>query len=165
MNTADTLRDLIGRVDDSLTRLRDLSPAELNSHPCGHPNSPAWLLWHVGREIDMQLAHLTGGEEVWSRHRDHFGLGEIGDTLGYGHTPEEARSVLLNDHALLRAYLRDALHAVGEHVAEVEDWDEVVDTYDGQPVTRQVRVTSLLIDALEHLAQVHYIAGMPSVVS
>lgn len=41
----------------------------------------------------------------------------------------------------------------------------MVDTYDGQPVTRQVRVTSLLIDALEHLAQVHYIAGMPSVVS
>lgn len=164
MNTTDTIRDLIGRVEHSLSQLRDLSPQELNTHPGGHPNSPAWLLWHVGRELDMQLAQISGGEEVWARHRDRFNLGDIGDTLGYGHTPEEARSVLVDDPALLRSYIREALSAVAAHAARVTDWDEVVDTYDGEPVTRQVRVTSLLLDALEHLAQVHYLAGMPSVV-
>lgn len=164
MNTTDTIRDLIGRVDHSLSQLRDLSPQELNTHPGGHPNSPAWLLWHTGREIDLQLAHISGGEEIWPRYRDRLNLGEIGDTLGYGHTPDQARSVLVDDPALLRSYIREALSAVAAHAARVTDWDEVVDTYDGELVTRQVRVTSLLLDALEHLAQVHYLAGMPSLV-
>ncbi|NLP40458.1 MAG: hypothetical protein GX356_12235, partial [Corynebacterium pollutisoli] len=59
---------------------------------------------------------------------------------------------------------RDALAAVRAHIDDAPDWDDIVDTYDDQPVTRQVRITSLLIDALEHLAQAHYITGMPSVI-
>jgi len=158
------LLDLLARTALTLPRLRELSPAELNSHPGGHPNSPAWLLWHTGREIDMQLAHLSGGAEVWPRHREALGLGSIGDTLGYGHSAEEARSVRVDDHAALAAYIRDALAAVRAHIDDAPDWDDIVDTYDDQPVTRQVRITSLLIDALEHLAQAHYITGMPSVI-
>jgi len=158
------LLDLLARTALTLPRLRELSPAELNSHPGGHPNSPAWLLWHTGREIDMQLAHLRGGAEVWPRHREALGLGSIGDTLGYGHSAEEARSVRVDDHAALVAYIRDALAAVRAHIDDAPDWDDIVDTYDDQPVTRQVRITSLLIDALEHLAQAHYITGMPSVI-
>lgn len=159
-----TIRDLLDRTEYSLSHLRELGPGELNAHPGGHPNSPAWLLWHTGREIDMQLAHLSGGAEVWPRHREALGLGSIGDTLGYGHSAEEARSVRVDDHAALVAYIRDALAAVRAHIDDAPDWDDIVDTYDDQPVTRQVRITSLLIDALEHLAQAHYIAGMPSVI-
>ena len=155
------LRDLLDRTEYSLSHLRELSPAELNAHPGGHPNSPAWLLWHTGREIDIQLARLSGGAEVWPRHRDGLGLGEVGDTLGYGHSDEQARSVRVDDHSALVVYIRDALAAVRAHVDAAPDWGEIVDTYDGEPISRQVRVTSLLIDALEHLAQAHYIAGMP----
>lgn len=163
MDTTATILDLVDRTRFSLGQLPELSASALNAHPGGHPNSPAWLLWHTGRELDLQLAHLSGGPEVWEGHRDRFGLGEIGDALGYGHSPADARAVRVDDHRLLVSYLDDALTAVAVYVADVADWDEVIDTYDGEPVTRQVRVTSILIDALEHLAQAAYVAGMPEV--
>lgn len=154
------LRDLTARTAFSLAGIRQLSAAELNAHPGGHPNSPAWLLWHTGRELDVQLTHLSGEPEVWPVFREQLGLGEIGDTLGYGHTPEQARSVRSDDQATLVSYIDHVLGAVTRHAATVDDWGEVIDTYDGEPVTRHVRLTSMLIDALEHLAQVAYIAGM-----
>lgn len=166
-DTADTaairaaFRDLVARTADSLTRLRELSPAELNAHPGGHPNSPAWLLWHTGRELDLQLAHLTGGEQVWNHFRDRFDLGEIGDTLGFGRSDEEARSVRVDDFGLLVDYISAALDAAADYADTVTDWGQVIDHYDDEPITRQVRMTSILIDALEHLAQVAYVAGMP----
>ena len=49
MNTTETILDLVERTRDSLKRLPDLDAAQLNVHPGGHPNSPAWLLWHTGR--------------------------------------------------------------------------------------------------------------------
>lgn len=157
------LLDLLARTALTLPRLRELSPAELNSHPGGHPNSPAWLLWHTGREIDMQLAHLSGDAEVWEEFRERVGLGEIGDTLGYGHSNSEAASVQVEDFTVLIEYIGATLGAAHQYISGVSDWGEIIDTYDGEPITRHVRVTSILIDAIEHLAQVAYIAGMPSV--
>lgn len=165
MNANDTITDLAGRVTWSLAQLRELSPAELNAHPLGHPNSPGWLLWHTGRELDLQLAHLRESEEVWTTQgfRDRFDLGEIGDSLGYGHTPEEAASIQVANQGLAAEYIEACVEAVLDHARTVPEdaWDEVIDEYDGEPVTRQVRVTSILIDALEHLAQAIYVAGMP----
>lgn len=165
MNSDTVIRDLISRVEHSLSQLPPLDTGTLNAHPGGHPNSPAWLLWHTGREIDLQLAHLSGDDEVWGEFRGRVGLGDIGDTLGYGHSAAEARSVHVDDAAPLIDYLRAALTAASRYADTVTDWDAVVDTYEGQPVTRQVRVTSLLVDALEHLAQAAYVAGMPERVS
>ena len=159
-----TIRDLLDRTEYSLSHLRELGPGELSAHPGGRTNSPAWLLWRTGREIGVPLAHLSGGAEVWPRHREALGHGSNGGPLGYGHSAEEARSVRVDDHAALVAYIRDARAAVRAHIDDAPDWDDIVDTYDDQPVTRQVRITSLLIDALEHLAPAHCITGMPSVI-
>ena len=158
-----TIRDLLDRTEYSLSHLRELGPGELNAHPGGHPNSPAWLLWHTGREIDMQLAHLSGDAEVWEEFRERVGLGEIGDTLGYGHGNSEAASVQVEDFTVLIEYIGATLGAAHQYISGVSDWGEIIDTYDGEPITRHVRMTSILIDAIEHLAQVAYIAGMPSV--
>lgn len=140
-----------------------MEPEALVAHPGGHPNSAAWLLRYTGREIDVQLAALTGSAEVWTAggFRERFNLGKVGDTIGYGHTAEQAGAVQVGDFDLLAGYIAAAFDAVSAFAAGVDDWDEVVDTYGGEPVTRQVRVTSLLLDALEHLAQAHYVAGMP----
>ncbi|WP_115685746.1 DinB family protein [Corynebacterium senegalense] len=167
MNTRDTVQDLVERVRFSLRGLPSLSPEALVAHPGGHPNSAAWLLWHTGRELDAQLAALSSSSEVWTAggFRERFDLGEVGDTIGYGHTPEQARAVRVEDFALLTGYVAAVLDAVSSYASGVDDWDEVVDTYEGEPVTRQVRVTSLLLDALEHLAQAHYVAGMPDLLS
>lgn len=165
MNANDTITDLAGRVTSPLAQLRDLSPAELNAHPLGHPNSPGWLLWHTGRELDMQLAHLRESDEVWTAQgfRDRFDLGEAGDSLGYGHSPEEAASIQVANQGLATEYIEACVEAILDYAGTVPEdgWDEVIDEYDGEPVTRRVRMTSILIDAIEHLAQALYVAGMP----
>ncbi|WKD58259.1 hypothetical protein CAPI_08665 [Corynebacterium capitovis DSM 44611] len=167
MNAPDTLQDLAARVRFSLAELPHLTGKRLAAHPGDHPNSVAWLLWHTGRELDIQLAVLSGGQEVWVSQgfRNQVALGELGDSMGYGHTPEQAHAVHVCDADVLLNYVSASLDAVSSYIGAVgEDaWDDTVDIFDGEPVSRQVRVTSTLLDALEHLAQVHYVAGMPAV--
>lgn len=63
-NGIDVLLDFAAHPKDVLTALPSLSAEQLNQHPEGHPNSIAWLLWHTGREIDVQLSALTGNDEL-----------------------------------------------------------------------------------------------------
>ena len=55
-----------------------MSSEQLNQHPEGHPNSIAWLLWHTGREIDVQLSALTSNDELWysSQYRAALAFGD-----------------------------------------------------------------------------------------
>ncbi|STC69323.1 DinB family protein [Corynebacterium pilosum] len=163
MNTTAFITDLADRAEFSLNQIRDFTPAEFNAHPQMHPNSAAWLLWHTGREMDAQLAALSDHEEVWTAEgfQKRFGLGELGDSFGYGHSQDEARSIQIEDQQGLTEYVRATIAEVKKRADQWEkkDWEEVIDTYNGEDITRAVRVTSLLIDAIEHLAQVNYIAG------
>lgn len=163
MDNLRTTQDLINRAAYALKHLPALTPTQLNAHPAGHSNSIAWLLWHTGRELDVQLSQLTGQGEVWPSYRGRFNLGEIGDTLGFGHSDADAREIVLDDQAAVREYILAALDAVGEYVASLaeDQWDEVIDTSWDPPVTRQVRLVSVLIDAIQHLAQAAYVAGAP----
>ena len=49
MDIKDAYLNLIDRATANLERVPVLSPAQLNTHPGGHPNSAAWNLWHAGR--------------------------------------------------------------------------------------------------------------------
>ena len=107
LHDLDILLDSASRPLDALEALAPrLTDEVLNAHPAGHPNSVAWLLWHTGREIDAQLAHLTGLDELWTRDgfRERFALGAVGDGVGYGHTAEKARAVVVVDPQLLVEY-------------------------------------------------------------
>ena len=89
MKAHDILRDAASRPGiEAAVALKGLSAEALNAHPGGHPNSIAWLLWHAGRQMDMQLSALNGQPQVWETQgfRERFNLGELGDTMGYGHT-------------------------------------------------------------------------------
>lgn len=161
MNSIEVLTDLANRPVDAAANLPALSPEQLNAHPEGHPNSVAWLLWHSGREADVQLADLTGGGEVWENFREKFGLGEIGDSVGLGHTPQQAAEVTTDDQKLLVDYLEAALTALKDYVAglSVESLDEVIDENWTPAVTRGVRLISIIDDAIQHVAQAAYAAG------
>lgn len=165
MNSSDLLADLAARPLAALGQLWDnLTDERLNVHPGGHPNSPAWLLWHCGREIDQQVADL-GGPEVWSAQGwgERFALPVGAEEHGYGHTPEQARAVVVSDRDLLRDYLAAVTLASLTYLADLspDDLDEVVDERWDPPVTRGVRLVSVYADALEHIGQVAYILGMP----
>lgn len=166
MKATEVLADLASRPVDAAEGLRSqLTPATLNAHPGDHPNSVAWLLWHSGREIDAQTADLSGTDQVW--HTQGFdkqlGLGPAADSIGYGHTAEEALSIHTDDADTLLAYLQaatDALIAYVQTLSE-EDLDEVIDTSWEPPVTRGVRIASIIDDAAQHIGQAAYVLGMP----
>lgn len=166
MDALDLLRDLTSRPRDAAERLRpDLNPVTLNARPGGHDNSVAWLLWHSGREIDAQLAGLSGEEQLWTAqgYAERFDLGSEGDGIGYGHTPEQARRILVGDADLLLGYLDATLEAVLAYLDRLtaDDLADVIDEEWDPPVTRGARLISIVDDAIQHLAQAAYALGMP----
>lgn len=165
MDALDLLRDLTSRPRDAAHRLRDqLNPVTLNARPGGHPNSVAWLLWHSGREIDVQLADLSGSEQVWTAggFDQRFGLGSTGDTVGYGHTAAEARRIIIEDGAGLLDYVHGTLAAMESYIGTLSAaaLDDIIDEQWDPPVTRGARLVSIVDDAVQHLAQAAYVLGM-----
>lgn len=167
MNGIDVLLDVASRPKDALAALPSLTTDQLNHHPEGHPNSVAWLLWHTGREIDMQLAALTSDDEIWrtGSYRDELGLGEIGDSLGYGHSPSDAEQIQVrgtNSMGTLTGYINATLEALIAYCRTLTDSDlgETIAEYDGEPISRGTRLISIVDDASAHLAQAAYVAGM-----
>lgn len=166
MDAITVLTDAAARPAEAARRLADaLTPEVLNAHIGGHPNSPAWLLWHTGREIDVQVADLTGHEQVWTalRIRDRLGMQSLGDSMGYGMSAEEARDVRSDDAEGLLAYLDAATASLTDYLGTLSDamLDDVVDEQWDPPVTRGVRLVSVIDDAAQHVGQVAYIAGAP----
>lgn len=166
MDAVDILRDLASRPRAAATALGDqLNPVSLNARPGGHDNSVAWLLWHTGREIDVQLAGLTGDEQQWTAggFDARFALGQVGDTVGVGHSSAEARRILVDDGAGLLEYV-DATFAAMERYLEMvtaADLEDVIDAQWDPPVTRGARLVSIIDDAAQHIAQAAYVLGMP----
>lgn len=164
MNVTELLQDIAARPIAAAAQLPSLTPAQLNAHPGDHPNSIAWLLWHSGREIDVQLSDLTGRPQQWEDFRDRFDLGEIGDGFGLGHTPEQAAEIRVDDQQLLVAYLNATLNAFTEYLETLseDDFDEIIDENWTPAVTRGVRMVSIIDDAIQHVAQAAFIAGAPA---
>ncbi|UQV53635.1 DinB family protein [Corynebacterium pseudodiphtheriticum] len=137
-NRIDVLLDFAAHPKDVLTALPSLSAEQLNQHPEGHPNSIAWLLWHTGREIDVQLSALTGNDELWysSQCRAALALGDVGDSLGYGHSANDAAQIQLHDAAdfdHLRSYVAATLDALAAYCRGLADNDlsDIIAEYEG----------------------------------
>lgn len=165
VDARDVLDDFASRPVEAAERFAGKLTAEaLNAHPGGHNNSIAWLLWHTGREIDVQLAALAEVDEVWpSQGFDaRFGLGKLGDTVGYGHSPAEARAVVVDDAALLLDYLRATTDALRAHIRSLspDALGDIIDENWDPPVTRAARIVSIIDDAAQHVGQAAYAAGI-----
>ena len=165
MDARDILREAASRPATEVKALVNTLPeGVLNAHAGGHTNSIAWLLWHAGRQMDAQLAQLNGEPQVWHSQGfdSRFNLGKLGDTVGYGHTAEQARAVVVEDAALLVEYLGAATAALSEYIAGLSeaDLDDVIDTSWTPHVTRGVRLVSMIDDAAQHVGQAAYAAGI-----
>lgn len=165
MNTHDILRDAASRPGiEAAVAVKELSPEALNAHPGGHPNSIAWLLWHAGRQMDRQLSTLNGQPQVWEAQgfRERFNLGELGDTMGYGHTAEQARSIVVENSTLMVEYLVATGEALADYAHRLSEADlsKIIDRSWTPPVTRGVRMVSMIDDAVQHVGQAAYAAGI-----
>lgn len=162
MNITDTYLNLIDRTLGSMDRIPELSAEQVNARPAGHPNSVAWNLWHAARVIDaMGAAGLAEQPQVWDKYRAQFDLGDVAEGTGFGHTADEAAAIT-GELPLLREYLTESLQALRTYVATLqdEDFDEIIGEFAGQPESRQDRLSLILIDALQHIGQVQFVAGM-----
>lgn len=159
------LLDAFARVHDLVHHVADdLTAADLNWRPAPEANSIGWLLWHLARVEDDHLAGIHGGEQVWLADgwADRFALPVDRRSIGFGQSAAEARSVVVNDVALLTGYY-DAVHArTGSVVAALTgaDFDQVVDRRWDPPVTAAVRLVSVVNDITQHVGQAAYVKGL-----
>src|SRR5690606_5668673 len=98
------LIELYDRLPEHVTEaVSGLTPEELVTQPEPGSNSIGWLVWHLTRVHDAQLAEVMGTDQIWSSGEWHrrFGLAEADPAnTGYGHD--------LSDMAEIRPESADA---------------------------------------------------------
>jgi len=162
--TSDLLLDSLGRVRETAHQVLDDIPEELlATPPAPGTNTVAWLLWHLTRGLDEQVAHAFGRDALWEAGgwRERLALPLPGDAHGYGMTFEEVLLVRASA-ADLRGYLDAAFDAAESSLRTVTDadLDRVVDEQWDPPVTLAVRLVSVVDDCTQHVGQASYAAGI-----
>jgi hypothetical protein len=159
------LLDGFQRIEEGVTAVLDgLDAEDLCWQPAPGANPVGWLLWHLSRQQDAQLAAIAAEEQVWTAEGWHqrLGLPYGPRASGYGHDAQQVAAFALEDPALLSGYAA-AVHALTRRLVEglkADDLDRVVDESWDPPVTVAVRVYSVLEDAAKHLGQAEYVRGM-----
>ena len=173
MTTLEMLIDVLSRSRERFDRAFDgvtLEQANTRPTPDLAPriDSLTWLAWHTARELDIQVSPLAGVEPVWVTrgHRERFALPLPDDTEDWRHTPEEAAQVVVDDLSVLTAYLDDAYAMAYGYMRSLapERLDDIIDSSWDPPVTRGVRLASIIDDAAQHSGQAVYtrrLLGLP----
>lgn len=158
-------------VLDSLGRVHELIPAVLGHmsredllwRPDEGSNSIGWLVWHLTRAEDQQMADLGGRTPVWlPTWYERFGLPYPADANGYGMSADEVAAFDVPSADLLVGYAS----AVAEQSTQIvtaltpADYDRVIDTRWNPPVTVAVRLVSIVIETAQHIGQAAYLRGL-----
>jgi hypothetical protein len=167
--TTDSARDLLldgfGRIRDGVPEVVDgLSVEELLWRPDADANHIAWLVWHLARQQDDQVAHLVGEQSAWLGDGwiDRFGLPYPPDVLGFGMRSADVGRFTVADPGLFGEYhgaVHDRTAALLQGL-DGEAYARVIDANWDPPVTVGVRVMSVLGDASKHLGQAEYVRGL-----
>ena len=146
--------------------LAGLSPEQLAAQPDlgqGPGNSIGWLVWHLTRQEDVQVAGIRGGGEVWDQTwRERLALPYPVEAMGYGMSAADvARFPAVAPEPLL-AYQETVATATQSFVGSLgeADLERVVDTRWDPPVTCLVRLVSIVDDAVQHAVQAAYLRGL-----
>ncbi len=165
MDAIAVLTEAFSRIPDEARRaVRGLTHAQLVAAPAEGANPIGWLVWHLARGQDAQVAAVAGSEQVYASDgwAARFGLeADPGDT-GYGHGPIEVRAVQPESVQALLDYL-DAVHAATQRFLATlsdADLDRVVDDAWDPPVTLGVRLVSIIDDDVQHAGQAAYARGL-----
>ncbi|MGO4384463.1 mycothiol transferase [Specibacter sp. RAF43] len=165
MDPSELLGDAFGRIGPIVNgALEGLDADMMNWRPDGRGNSITWLVWHLCRTQDRQVADVAGIDSVWKAggYAARFGFDLDPADTGYGHTPEQVAVVRVESADLLLEYhgavLRQSLAYV-RGLADT-DLDKVVDRRWSPAVTLGVRLVSILADCLQYGGQAAYVRGL-----
>jgi hypothetical protein len=161
----DLLVDGFGRIEQGVPAVVDgLSVDELLWRPDADANHIAWLVWHLARQQDDQVAHLADRESAWKGDGwfERFGLPYPPDTHGWSMSSRDVGRFTVEDPVLFGGY-ESAVHARTVELLDDLDADayaRVIDDRWDPPVTVAVRIVSVLDDAAKHLGQAEYVRGL-----
>ena len=164
MSPSEILTDGFGRILEGVDGLlHNLEPAHLTARVTPRTNTLAWLVWHLTRVQDAQIAHVAESEQIWTSHgyAERFGLPFAPEATGYGQSADEVGQVRVPPDLLLD-YLQSTHDATLDFLSGLSeaDLDRVVDTRWDPPVTLGVRLVSVLDDDAQHLGQASFLAGI-----
>ena len=165
MTNDELLIDAFDRVRQGVGRLLDgLAPAAVTWRPDPAANPIGWLVWHIARVQDVQVAAIAATEQVWQSGgwADRLALPYEVDASGYGQDAAEVGRFPAVAPALLAGYLDAAHAATVAAITACQDADlaRIVDHRFDPPVTLGVRLVSILADDLQHLGQAAYLRGL-----
>lgn len=162
MTPYDVLRDSFGRVAEGVPAvLEGLDDDALTERLGPEANTIAWLVWHLARVQDAQVAHVAGTKQVWIEegYAARFALPFDERATGYGQSAEEVGRLRVSAE-LLRDYVR-ATHAATLRYLDTEpDLDQLLDSRWDPPVTVGVRLVSIVDDDAKHLGQAEFVKGV-----
>lgn len=172
----DLLQDGFTRIAEGVPAVVDgLSVDDLLWRPDRDANPIGWLVWHLARQQDAQVAALAAllvddstsevGEfaEAWRGDWfTRFALPYPVEAHGYGMTSHDVGQFTLADPSLLIGYYADVHELTSRVLDRLGDHDlgRVVDEHWDPPVTAAVRLVSVLDDAAKHLGQAEYVRGL-----
>ncbi len=164
MDHTELLIETYSRVPEEAERVLDgLDSGALTFRPDAEANSIAWLIWHLARGQDQQVADVAGTDPAWTADgwADRFGLPFPETDTGFGHRSADVAAVSAGPD-LLRGYLADVHRRSVDYLRTVgaADLDRVVDEAWDPPVTLGARLVSIVADDLQHLGQAAYLRGL-----
>lgn len=165
MNGIDVLRDGYARIREVVHDVAGaVAPTTLQYRIDPTANSVAWLLWHLTRVQDHHISDLAGTEQQWvaAGWAGRFGMEADPSATGYGAAPDEVAHVTVESGELLIGYYDSVHDATLRYLAALGegDLDEVVDERFEPPVTRGVRLMSVIVDDLQHAGQAAFVRGV-----
>ena len=166
MKWKDLLIDGYSRIPEFLENiLKGLTQDDLDWQPKHDCNSIGWLVWHLTRQQDAQIASLIGGEQLWVTDRGYtkFGRQPEPDDVGFGHSPEQVSAFKSPESRTLLDYSRAVVERSKEYVSSLSenDLDRELNEPWFQPLpTVGIRLVSILDDSVLHAGQAAYIRGL-----
>lgn len=156
------LRDGFGRIRTEVPAVLDgLTEEQILWRADPSANHIAWLVWHLSRQQDDQVAAIGNLTTVWQDGWvDRLKLPYSPRASGYGMSAADVGAFPPVEPELLIGY-QDAVADMTIGVIDaVDDFDRVVDRRWTPPVTAGVRLVSVVEDCAKHLGQAEFIRGM-----
>lgn len=166
MEWHDLLIDGYGRVPEFLENvLKGLTRDDLNWQPRHDCNSIGWLIWHLTRQQDAQIASLMGEKQLWIKDEWYatFNRQPEPNDIGFGHGPEQVSAFKSPEAKILLDYNRAVVERSKQYISSLSenDLDRELNEPWFQPLpTVGVRLVSILDDSVLHAGQVAYVRGL-----
>jgi hypothetical protein len=166
MEWSDLLIDGYERILQSLERtLKELTEDDLNWQPRSDCNSIGWLSWHITRLQDDHIAALMKEEQLWTKDGWHAKFNRPPDPKdrGFGDSLEQIAAFRSPDVETILSYYQAVMERSKGYFLTLSKADlarELDETLYKPVPTVGVRLTSVLVDSLQHAGQAAYVRGL-----